>query len=648
MRPRARARRSLVPLVGILLTLSVVGAAAIAIFSPIAVARRSHEAATTSTPQTSAPATEEAGESAGRAHRSKRGPAASGEAGTAQERATARKEARREKRAARHSAEEASEGAVATGEAEAEEGLSASPQAASKNKRRKEKERERRRVRREGKRSKGAPGEEGSGVEERATVETMQPIVASMPTTTAVSPTTSATTSATGTLPTVVGASGVRSSRSSKDAAVHTVTRRTTKRTSPALAGALALGGASATTGSSGASPRSQTRTHARNHSAQRSSPLARTVTQIIDVVPPFIRVLIAALLALSLTFAVSSQLAARRAARLARQRQGLLEDVGLLQEALLPALDERVGEVGTTAAYRPASGPGAGGDFYDLFELEDGRIAVILGDVSGHGRTALPHTTLVRFTLRAYLEAGMTPREALQVAAPVLERQLDGSFATVVLSIYDPAHRTLAYACAGHPPPVFSGEAPAPNTACSAPPIGVGWPTGTRQTELLLAGAGRACFYTDGVIEAKVDGELFGAERLWRIVDSLGAEDGAEAVLDRVAAETVERPDDMAACLLELDGPVRAVSVLAEEVEIHRRELGGSRLPRFLAAGGLGPQEIEAVLAQAETAVRRDGTVVLRMYPGAERPRIELVHNNVARMRITARAQEGVSEVAV
>jgi hypothetical protein len=646
MKPRARVRRSLVPLVGILLTLAVAGAAVIAVFSPIAAARRSHETATTPTPQTSAPATEEAGESAGRAHRSKRGPAASGEAGTAQERATARQEARREKRAAKHSAKETSEGAVATGEAEAEEtGLSASPQAASKNKRRKEKERERRRVRREAKRSKGASGEEGSGEEEQATVETTQPIVASTPTTTAAS----STTSATGTLPTVVGASGVRSSRGSKGAAaVHTISPRKARHTSPALAGALALPGASTATGSSRANPTSRTRTHARKHSAQRSSPLARTVTQIIDVVPPFIRVLIAALLVLSLTFAVSSQLAARRAARLARQRQGLLEDVGLLQEALLPALAERVGEVGTTAAYRPASGPGAGGDFYDLFELEDGRLAVILGDVSGHGRAALPHTTLVRFTLRAYIEAGMSPREALQVAAPVLERQLDDSFATVVLSIYDPAHRTLAYACAGHPPPVFSGEAPVPNTACSAPPIGVGWPTGTRQTELLLAGAGRACFYTDGVIEAKVDGELFGAERLWRIVDSLATEDGAETLLDRVAEESVERPDDMAACVLALDGPARAVTVLAEEVEIHRRELGGARLPRFLAAGGLAPQEIEAVLAQAETAVRRDGSVVLRMYPGEERPRIELVHNNVARMRITARAQEGVPEVAV
>jgi Stage II sporulation protein E (SpoIIE) len=637
MRLRARARRSAVPLAGILLVLSVAGAVAIAVFSPVAAARRSHESTTTTAPQASAPASEEGSEATGRAHRN---------AGATQERAAAREEARREKRAAKHAAEEPTESVAASGEeAAAEEGLSAGPQAVSKNKRKKEKERERRRERREAKHSKGAAGEEGAGgEEEQQAVEATQPVASTTPATIAAS---DAGPSSASTAPTVVGAAGVRSSRGSKHAA-HTVATHKAEHTSPALAGAKALPAASAASPRAASAPKTPARKRAGKTSAKGSSPIVHTVTQIIDVVPFFVRVLIAALLALSLTFAISSQLAARRAARLARQRLGLLEDVGLLQEALLPALPERVGEVGTSAAYRPASGPGAGGDFYDLFELEDGRVAVILGDVSGHGRTALPHTTLVRFTLRAYVEAGMTPREALQTAAPVLERQLDGSFATVVLSIYDPAHRTLSYACAGHPPPVFSGSAPEPNTACSAPPIGVGWPTGTRQTELLMEGAGRACFYTDGVIEAKLDGELFGAERLRRIVDTLTGKDGAQDVLDRVAEQSLERPDDMAACVLELDGPDRAISVLAEEVEIHRRELGGARLPRFLASGGLAPQEIEAVLAQAENAVRRDGSVVLRMYPGEERPRIELVHNNVARMRITARADAGVSEVAV
>jgi hypothetical protein len=194
------------------------------------------------------------------------------------------------------------------------------------------------------------------------------------------------------------------------------------------------------------------------------------TITKIVGVVPTLVWALIGGLLALALALAVRSRLAALRARRLEQQRGELLADVGLLQAALLPVPPARLGPVGTSAAYRPADGPGAGGDFYDLFALDDGRLAVILGDVSGHGRQALPHTALVRFTLRAYLEAGLSPRSAVQTAGAVLERQLGESFATVAAATYHPRERILTYACAGHPPPIVIGSrAIEPITVCAA-----------------------------------------------------------------------------------------------------------------------------------------------------------------------------------
>jgi serine phosphatase RsbU (regulator of sigma subunit) len=361
-------------------------------------------------------------------------------------------------------------------------------------------------------------------------------------------------------------------------------------------------------------------------------SQLVTTVTKIINVIPTLIWAVMGALAALALLLAASSRVVALRAGRLARQRRELLEDVGLLQAALLPALPGRLGPVGTSAAYRPASGPGAGGDFYDVFALADGQLAVIVGDVSGHGRHALPHTTLLRFTLRAYLEAGLSPRGALQAAAPTLERQIGDSFATVVLATYEPRDRILVYSCAGHPPPIVSGgRSLAALTACSSPPIGAGQPTGRRQTVVSVPGEALACFYTDGVIEARVGPELFGAPRLERTIADLGPEADAATVLDRVAEQSDRHPDDMAACVLHIDGEQIAPQVELEELELDRRDVERGRAERFLRAGGVQADELAEILRSVRTAVGRHGGVVVELHLGDGRPEVVLRPQNVA-----------------
>jgi hypothetical protein len=332
-----------------------------------------------------------------------------------------------------------------------------------------------------------------------------------------------------------------------------------------------------------------------RSRTGSRPSPLVTTITKIVDVVPLTMRLVIGMLVGLALALGVRSRLAALRGRQLEHQRRQLLEDVGLLQAALLPVPPERLGPVGTSAAYRPAEGPAAGGDFYDVFALEDGQLAVILGDVSGHGRQALPHTALVRFTLRAYLEAGLSPRMAVQTAGVVLERQLGGSFATVVAATYQPRDRVLVYACAGHPPPLVLGSrAIVPITACSAPPVGVGLRTGTRQTVISIPGATQVCFHTDGVTEARVAGELFGSQRLLDTLAELGPQASASELLERIAAETDARPDDMAACLLRIEGAGAPPVVLSEELELDGADAGSERARQLLRACGLHSDEVD------------------------------------------------------
>jgi serine phosphatase RsbU (regulator of sigma subunit) len=411
----------------------------------------------------------------------------------------------------------------------------------------------------------------------------------------------------------------------------------------PPLAAALPATGATTSTGAA-PKPRHVAKAPAQNAPAQ----LVTTVTKIINVIPAGVQIALGALVALALALGISSRLASLRARRLARQRRQLLADVGLLQAALLPPVPPRLGPVGTSSAYLPASGPGAGGDFYDVFALGDGQVAVIVGDVSGHGRDALPQTTLVRFTLRAYLEAGMSPRGALQTAAPVLERQLGESFATVVLATYNPRQRLLVYACAGHPAPViFGAQALAPVTACSAPPIGAGQPTGTRQTAVSLPGEALVCFHTDGVLDARVDGKLFGARRLNLALAELAPGTTASDLLDRVARESTQRPDDMAACLLRVEGDHLVPSVQAEEVELDRREITRGRVERLLLARGFDPYEVEQAMIAARRAVRIDGAVVLELHLGDRRPELSLRPHNVAPFKPTIRASSRALEMS-
>jgi hypothetical protein len=353
-------------------------------------------------------------------------------------------------------------------------------------------------------------------------------------------------------------------------------------------------------------------------------------------------RILIGVLLALALALGVRSRLDALRARRLEHQRGQLLEDVGLLQAALLPVPPARLGPVGTSVAYRPADGPGAGGGFYDLFALEDGRLAVIVGDVSGHGRQALPHTALVRFTLRAYLEAGLSPRGALQTAGAVLERQLGGSFVTVVAATYQPRDRTLVYACAGHPPPVVLGSRSiTPITICSSPPIGAGMRTGTRQTVVSVPGSSQVCLHTDGVTEARVGPELFGTERLARTLAELGPDATASALLNRVAEETDMRPDDMAACLLRVEGGAGAPRVLIEELELNRDGAASDRTERFLLACGVERCEVAELMRSARAAAERAGTVLLELRLADGPPEVALQHDNVTLLHTHPNARQ-------
>jgi hypothetical protein len=219
-----------------------------------------------------------------------------------------------------------------------------------------------------------------------------------------------------------------------------------------------------------------------------------------------------------------------------------------------------------------------------------------------------------------------------VQTAGAVLERQLGGSFATVVAATYQPRERILVYACAGHPPPIVLGSRPiVPITLGAAPPIGTGMRTGTRQTALSVPGSSQICFHTDGLTEARIGSELFGEERLADTLRELGPQGTAAALLERVADVSDARPDDMAACLLRVEGEASEPVVLSEELELDCEEATSARTERFLLACGVDPLEIAELTHSADVAAGRSGTVVLALRFADGRPHAVLQRDNLA-----------------
>lgn len=416
-------------------------------------------------------------------------------------------------------------------------------------------------------------------------------------------------------------------------------TRRPSSAASPSAVGIAptAAGAPPATDLAATRRPRQATGDGRRREPKEGGSVVTRTVRDIVEVVPDSLKLALAALAGISLLLAGGYVASALRARSLARQRRELLGEVGLLQSALLPPVPEQLGALRTSVAYRPADGPGAGGDFYDALPLPGGRAGFILGDVSGHGHGALERTAFMRYTLRAYLEAGLEPRVALQVAGRVIGDRLNGDFATVLIAVHDPGNGSLTYASAGHPAPIVAGgDGFEPVNAGASPPIGVGVATGVRQTTVPLMPGTVACLYTDGLIEARTDAGLLGVVRLQQMVAELGPDDTATDLLERVASEAQATPDDMATCLLSPTAGVTAGGFRTEHLELSAEEASSALVSRFLAECGVTGRDRRHAAQQALEVSERFGGAMLTVVLGGRRT-VEVLPRNVESIEAAA-----------
>jgi serine phosphatase RsbU (regulator of sigma subunit)/PAS domain-containing protein len=233
-----------------------------------------------------------------------------------------------------------------------------------------------------------------------------------------------------------------------------------------------------------------------------------------------------------------------------------LREAVISLQAAVLPASFPVVPGLDVGALYRSASEVAqVGGDFYDLFALEGGRVAAVIGDVCGKGVAAARHTVRLRYELRTLLDEGRSPGQTLSMFnRQVIDEVAEDEYATLLLLVVDPATGAVSWSSAGHPPPVLACPGPRTLAFDGSLPLGL-FPDARYRTARFTLQPGRCVvLYTDGVVEARnLDGQELATEGLEAAIPPMSASAAAvaEAILKQVQSHTGDHLDDDAAVLV-------------------------------------------------------------------------------------------------
>ncbi len=231
------------------------------------------------------------------------------------------------------------------------------------------------------------------------------------------------------------------------------------------------------------------------------------------------------------------------------------------LQRGLIPKSLPAVPGVALAASYEVAGiGVQVGGDWYDAFAMPDGRLGIVVGDVTGRGIRAASAMGQLRTLTRAFALAGNGQREPGEALTLLNRHQLalgDDHLFTIVYAIVDPERGTISWANGGHPPPLLRAS----DGACRYLEGGNGL-MGVdekvyRTFEETTGPSSTVVFYTDGLIERRGESLDMGLDRLALAAGEGPVEPGP--LRDHLLAELLEpagqRYDDVTAVVARLVG---------------------------------------------------------------------------------------------
>lgn len=248
-------------------------------------------------------------------------------------------------------------------------------------------------------------------------------------------------------------------------------------------------------------------------------------------------------------------QQVAVRAAQALQAERSRLDNLAAtaFQRSLAPGkLPEPVG-LELAARYVPGSRAGVGGDWYDCFYLPDGRLALVMGDVMGHGLKAATVMGRIRAALRAFAMTGDDPADVLMRLDQYLQHFEPGAMVSVLYVVQTPGTSRVVFSSAGHMPPVLSRPGGGAVLLEDSDDLMLGIepesPRTSHQVELERGAI--LCLYTDGLIEGRGRNV---STTLADLCEAVGKSRGpAETVAAEVMAEMVaeDRHDDDVALLL-------------------------------------------------------------------------------------------------
>jgi len=219
------------------------------------------------------------------------------------------------------------------------------------------------------------------------------------------------------------------------------------------------------------------------------------------------------------------------RALRVAFDREA--QEARAIQQALLPKSSPYI--PGYVISGRSVPARAVGGDFYDFVPFPDGRLGIVLADVSGKGTAAALLMSATRGVFRSLAEACCTPGEVLSRMNELLVNDFPaGKFVTMVYAVLDPATKNVVFANAGHLRPLLID-----NDGEHFLETERGLPLGLScseysETEVTLSEGSRLVFYSDGITEAvNQDEEEYGLYRLAEHAVKPGA--SAVSIIDEV-----------------------------------------------------------------------------------------------------------------